>query len=122
MKKYIKASEQLTKYFTFNHGKRKFSCHSVDIETLEDPDLFRAQVSEIHPYDDAEYAWAQIGKKQPLHVRYIREGKVIDVNMLPDYDDEAYESEQEYYNAILDIVAVRLLELNIDVEPIMVHN
>ena len=126
MKRYIKSSDnfnsELTEYFTFNHGRQEFSCHAINTDTLADADLFRATVSEIHPYNDAEYAWAQIGKIQPLHVRYIREGKVIDVGMLPDYNDEAYESEQEYYDAILDKVAIRLLELNKDVKPIMVHN
>ena len=127
MKRYVKTSSadfnsKLTEYVTFNHGKRRFSCHMVDTSNLEDLDTFQATVSEIHPYDDAEYTWAQIGEHQPLQVKYIRDGKVVNTDYLPDYDGESYETEDEYLDTILDIVAVKLLDLNKDVEPRMMYD
>jgi hypothetical protein len=125
MKRYIKSSSdfnsQLTEYVSFNQGRQKFSCHMVDADKLGDLDQFKATISEIHPYDEAPYIWAQIGALQPLQVRYIQKGKEVSTGRIPDYDDEMYETPYEYVDAVLDTVAVELQRLNKDIKPMMSH-
>lgn len=124
MKKVIKSSSEYPKYVTIQHGPRKFSVHINEDGPYEG--AFAAQITEIHPYDDADYAWAKIGFNG--QVKFIQNGKVIDTMQLPVYEPEDYE---EYYpNAdvdayiddMLDSVAVELLQINKNVKPVMIHN
>ena len=117
MKKYIKASSY-TSYFNINHGRQKFGVHFDP--NGQYPGAFAAQITEIHPYDDAEYAWAKIEFNG--QAKFIKEGKVIDKMQLPAYEEEDYESIEEYYNDMLDSVAVELSNMNKSVQPRMMHN
>lgn len=116
MKKYVKAS-QYNSYFTINHGKQKFSVH-INTDGPY-PGSFAAQVSEIHPYDDAEYAWAKVEFNGLT--KFIKEGKIIDKMQLPTYEEDDYESVGEYADEMLDSIAVELMNINKDVEQVMVH-
>lgn len=124
MKRMIKASTEYTEYINIQHGNKKFGVHINTDGPYEGS--FAAQISEIHPYDDAEYAWAKINFNG--QVIFYQNGKVIDKMQLASYEPEDYEdyyenaSVNEYINDCLDTVAVELLNMNRNVEPIMVHN
>lgn len=126
MKKVIKsnANTDLNLYDTFKLGKKRFSVHynNIDNGPAADPVCmlrqFKAQVSEIHPYDDADYAWANLSKGV---VDYYRSNKHIDKSYYGTSDDMDVENE-EWCDAVLYAVAENLADLNRDVEPLMIHN
>jgi len=118
MKRLIKANSEYSDYMTIQHGRQKFSVHINYDGPYEGS--FAAQVSEIHPYDDADYAWARI--KHNGQVEFIKGGKIMDKMQLPSYDEADYEDISEYYNDMLDSVAVELMDINKAVKPRMIHN
>ena len=124
MKRQIRAGSKYNDFFTIQHGPRHFAVHFNDEGPYEGS--FAAQVTEIHPYDDADYAWAKIGFNG--QAEFIKNGKVIDKMQLASYDPDDYEEYYEnasvdaYINDMLDTVAVELLHINRNVKPIMVHN
>ena len=124
MKKVIKSNTDLNLYNTFKLGNKRFSVHSNDIDNGPTADpmsmlrQFKAQVSEIHPYDDADYAWANLSKGV---VDYYRSNKHIDKSYYGTSDDMDVENE-EWCEAVLYAVAENLADLNRDVEPVMIHN
>ena len=119
MKRQISASSKYNDYMTINHGPQKFSVHISYDGPYEGS--FAAQISEVHPYDDAEYAWARIGFNGSTD--FIKDGKIIDKMQLPTYeDDDLYENVEEYYSDMLDSVAVELMNINKDVKPRMMYN
>ncbi len=124
MKRWIKASDQYPEYLTIQHGRRNFSVHLNHDGPYEGS--FAAQISEIHPYDDAEYTWAKIDFNG--QVLYYRNGKLVDKSQLWSYDPDDYEEYYEnaavdqYISDCLDSIVTDLLQLNRDVKPIMVHN
>ena len=117
-------------YYAYDYkGKNRFSIHYDDVTDIEDPELsfkqFRASVSPIKPYDDADYAWARI---QSGSVDYFREGKLIKKEyyfMFSDYGtDEAplYENANEWITDVTDHTCDTLIELNQNVNPRIIHN
>lgn len=126
MKKVIKsnANADLNLYDTFKLGKKRFSVHynNIDNGPTADPvsmlRQFKGQVSEIHPYDDADYAWADLSKGV---VDYYRSNKHIDKSYYGTSDDMDVENE-EWCEAVLHAVAENLVDLNRDVEPLIIHN
>ena len=117
-------------YYAYDYkGKNRFSIHYDDVTDIEDPELsfkqFRASVSPIKPYDDADYAWARI---QSGSVDYFREGKLIKKEyyfMFSDYGtDEAplYENANEWITDVTDHTCDTLIELNQNVKPRIIHN
>lgn len=124
MKKVIKSNTDLNLYNTFKLGNKRFSVHSNDIDNGPTADpmsmlrQFKAQVSEIHPYDDADYAWADLSKGV---VDYYRSNKHIDKSYYGTSDDMDVENE-EWCEAVLYAVAENLADLNRDVEPLIIHN
>lgn len=124
MKRQISASSQYNDFFTIQHGPKKFAVHFSDNGPYEG--AFAAQITEIHPYDDADYAWARIPFNG--YAEFIQKGKVVDRMQLPGYEEEDYEDYEgysgldQYYNDMLDSVAVELMHINRNVKPIMVHN
>ena len=118
MKRMIRASVEYPEYATFQHGRKRFSSHINYDGPYEGS--FAATISEIHPYDDAEYTWAKIAFNGS--VKFIRDGKVVDKMQLPTYEEDDYGRIEDYYDDMLDTVAVELIDMNRDVKPIMVHN
>ena len=86
----------------------------------DDPDSFQCEVDEIHPYDDADYAWAK--KDSPTSASIIQNGKCVQLIPLPEWDADYYEDPSEYFDEIIDTIAVELRKYNEPIEPIMVHN
>mgnify|MGYP003571355627 CR=1 FL=1 len=111
------SANQYDNYFTVNHGPQKFGVHASG---ESDPLFFECQVSEIHPYDDAEYTWAKMGSNK--QVQFIRNGKVQDKMQMDEFDPDYYESEGEYYDYVIDSICMELMGMNADVKPVMIHN
>lgn len=120
MKKLIKsstaimASRDYDNFFTMFRGRQKYA---VRISHEDDPANLLFQVSEIHPYDDAEYAWAK--KWSSGSVSLYRDGKEVSNFPIPDYNMDIYDSPSEYVNTLLDITFAALQNANSDVEPII---
>ncbi len=104
-------------YMTFTVGRQRFGIHMYN----DDPLQPKFQVSEIHPYNDADYAWARCGYLGHAYVQFIKNGKKIDGMQLNGYDESEYESEYDYITDIVNQTCEVLLEINKDVEPRMVH-
>ena len=98
--------------------------NSVDVSPDANPmDIWRqfcGHVTEIHPYDEAEYAWARIGHR-PGVIEYIRNGKVITKSYYMTAEDWDLDT-SEWLQTVIDIAIENLLDINKDVEPRMVHN
>lgn len=110
-------TNQYPEFNTVYHGKQKFAVHSTD---MTDVFHFACQVTEIHPYDDADYCWARMGENK--QVQFIQKGKVIDKMQMHYYEPEDYESPYDYIDDIVDSICVELLQFNRSVEPRMMHN
>lgn len=103
-------------YHKYTRSGQDFSVYMYD---ENDPIAVRFSISEIHPYDDAEYTWARYDN---LVVEFIKGGKVIDKMHMHDYDEDYYETVDEYVADLLDSTAVELIEMNKYVKPRIVHN
>lgn len=105
-----------TDYASVERGNQRFSVHyAYD----NNPDLFQCAVSEIHPYDLAEYAWAK--KDRPTSAAIIKNGKRISWIDLPEYDEDAYETADEYIDEVIDRMCVALRRANKGVQPQIDH-
>lgn len=114
MKKLI-VSSTLSEYdrnFVYNLGKQSFS---VKVSESDDPYEFRFQISEIHPYDLTDYAWAK--KVSPMEVNFYDDGKVIDRMTVPDYEEDDFESIGDYYQMVIDNVCEELRSINKSKNP-----
>ena len=126
---YVKGSafnnSDLTEYTTIRYKGKRFAVHYTFVNS-NDPqqvfDEFKASISMIAPYDDADYYWARIydGK-----IQYIYKGKVartdyyFNAEDMLDVDDIDL---ADWYNEIYDEAVQALYELNKSIEPKMVHN
>lgn len=124
MKKYVRsskavkaASEPYDNRFTYTRGNQKFAVYTFN---EYDPDSFKCQVSELHAYDDADYAWGE--KDRPNSVAIYQGGKRIKRIQVPEWDADMYETENEYYDEVIDRICVALRNINRGVEPRMMHN
>lgn len=113
---YVSASTKYTDHDVYTHGRHKFS---VYFKNSDDPANFECQVSEIHPYDLAEYAWAK--KDAPASASIIKNRKVIDTIPVKEYDEDAYEEDSEYINDVIDQICIELMRINDKVEPRIDH-
>ena len=118
------SANKYPKYMKVSKGRRDFSVHYnvIDNSPYADPHQmwleFQASVSAINPYDDAEYAWAQI---ENGHINIIKGGKVIQQHYYFDADDMDVEN-SEWCDAIIEQAIDYISEINDTVESRMVHN
>lgn len=111
-------------YMKVSRGGQNFSVHYNLIDNSPSADAhqmwleFQASVSAIKPYDDAEYAWAQI---ENGHINVIKGGKVIQQYYYFDADDMDVEN-SEWCDAIIEQAIDYISEINDKVESRMVHN
>lgn len=118
------ASQTDPKYYSFHAYGGHFGVHYnlIDNSVNADPqdmwNEFTAQISEIHPYDDAEYAWASL--KSGV-VSYIRNGKTIDKTYYVNADDMDVEN-NEWCDMVVEEAARHLRKLNSGVKPKIIHN
>lgn len=118
------AANKYPKYMKVSRGGQNFSVHYNLIDNSPSADAhqmwleFQASVSAIKPYDDAEYAWAQI---ETGHINVIKGGKVIQQYYYFDADDMDVEN-SEWCDIIIDEAIDLIAKINKDIEPRMVYN
>lgn len=102
--------------------RKKYAVHYTEVNTDQDAwtiySDFRAQVSKIAPYDDADYAWADIRNG---HIDVIRNGKVVKRSYYFNADDMDVEN-TEWCDIIIDEAIDLIAKINKDIEPRMVYN
>lgn len=107
-----------------SRGGRKFSVYYNEIDNGPEADPykmlkdFKAQVSMIAPYDDADYVWANI-KNGSIFI--MKGNKAIDKSYYMDADDMDIEN-NEWCDAIIDQAIDNILEINDKIEPRIIHN
>lgn len=122
MKKLVKSSTNVnaatayTDSFTYTRGRQKFSVHTA---YSADPDKFQCQISEIHPYDLTDYAWAK--KDQPASAAIVHNRKVVKRIPVPEWDEDSYETADEYCDDVIDTMCVQLKRFNSQFEPRIDH-
>ena len=118
------AANRYTEHMKLSRGGQNFSVHYdlIDNSPSADPHQmwleFQASVSAIKPYDDAEYAWAQI---ENGHINVIKGGKVIQQYYYFDADDMDVEN-NEWCDAIIEQAIDYISKINDKVESRIVHN
>ena len=120
----MSSTDKYTEYMKVSRGGQDFSVHYDLIDNSPSADAhqmwleFQAAVSPIKPYDDADYAWAQI---ENGHINVIKGGKVIQQYYYLDADDMDVEN-TDWCDAVIDL-AIQYLEIaNKDVTPRIIHN
>ena len=122
MKKYIHASAYVNKLNYSRSGKR-FSVRLSDCD--ERNPVCEFQITEIHPYDDADYAWAKCDGRVIKYYRNnirSRRNELIGLINIPKYDPDRYDDYNEYVTNLVDIAAIDLIHHNKHVIPKMIHN
>lgn len=116
------SSGKLDKYMNVTKDRKKYAVHYTEVNTEQDAwtiySDFRAQVSKIAPYDDADYAWADIRNG---HIDVIRNGKVVKRSYYFNADDMDVEN-TEWCDIIIDEAIDLIAKINKDIEPRMVYN
>lgn len=116
------SSGKLDKYMNVTKDRKKYAVHYTQVNTEQDAwtiySDFRAQVSRIAPYDDADYAWADIRNG---HIDVIRNGKVVKRSYYFNADDMEVEN-TEWCDIIIDEAIDLIAKINKDIEPRMVYN
>lgn len=119
-----KTSGRYDSYQTATYQGVMFGIHYTDVNTSPDVDSndmfnrFKAQISEIHPYDDGNYAWAKI---EAGVIKIIRDGRSIDTSYYFTADDMDVENE-EWCELVCNEAIEALRKTNKTVQPRMVHN
>lgn len=124
MKRYIRTStskSDKTVRNTLRYKGTRFRINSTDISRCCGSDSlfdqFKANISEIHPYDLAEYAWATLENGE---VRYYKNGKLIDRTFYFNSDDIGIE-DSEWADDVIMNVCDHLIKLNKNVEQRIDH-
>lgn len=111
-KHYIKAAMDYTDRQKYTRNRQKYSVYSANADS---PEKLLLQVSELHPYDNAEYAWAK--KDAPNSFKIIRSGKILRSVQIPEWDEDKYEDGTEYFNEIVDRICIELSRENAKTSP-----
>lgn len=105
-------------------GDATFSVYynKIDNSPEADPDImfdaFKAKVGRLSPYDDANYAWANIHDGK---IDIIRDGKIIDTSYYFNADDMDVEN-SEWCDAVVDQAVDALIEFDKDTQPRIITN
>ena len=123
MKRYIRSSIKSPQSvrLTFKYKGTNFRVYSSDVSDYQDPESlfnnFKADITEVHPYDLAEYAWARLAHGV---VKYYMNGKLIDRTYDFNADDMDVEN-YEWADVVVYGVCDRLIQLNKRVTPRIDH-
>lgn len=93
----------------------------VDSQNSSSDEMFnklKAQITEIHPYDDADYVWARIESGM---IKFIQNKKVIQTNYYFSPDDMDIEN-TDWIETICDDAIITMRDMNQSVVPRMIHN
>lgn len=111
---YISSATKYTDHDVYTWGNRKYSIY---FKNADDPANFMCQVSEIHPYDLAKYAWA--AKDAPTSATIYKDGKKIKTIGVKEYDEDDYEEDSEYINDVIFDMCKALRDANAKVKPVI---
>ena len=123
MKRYIRSSIKgpQSVRLTFKYKGTNFRVYSSDVSDYQDPESlfnnFKADITEVHPYDLAEYAWARLADGV---VKYYMNGKLIDRTYYFNADDMDVEN-YEWADVVVYGACDRLIQLNKRVTPRIDH-
>lgn len=107
-----------------SRGGRKFSVYYNEIDNSPEADAhkmwedFKAQVSMISPYDDADYVWANIKNG---NIFIMQGNKAIDNSYYMDADDMDIEN-GEWCDAIIEQAIDNISGINDNIEPRIIHD
>ena len=113
----------LTEYSVVSYDGKRYSVHYNNVDNSPQADAqqlfndFRATVSMISPYDDADYFWASIEKGT---IKYIKDQKVVSKDFYFNADDAGIEND-EWCEDIIMLAASRLASKNSNIQPRMVY-
>lgn len=97
------------------HGTgNKYSIYLNNEDNLSELSM---QISGLHPYDDAEYAWARVERFNPTVAQIIKNGKFLSSVKMDEYNETEWENKDEYINEFIDRIIYELETVNKDVEP-----
>lgn len=102
------------------HGKPNHN-YMVRLGGEDSIDTLSIQISGLHPYDDAEYAYARVESGQPTLANIIKDGRFLATVSMEYYDPEDWEDLNEYINEFVDRIIAKLEEVNKDVQPKIMH-
>lgn len=117
-------NNDLNVYQVARYKGTQYSLRYNDVDTSPEASAqdmfnqFKCQVSEIHPYDDAEYAWAKIENRK---ITIIQDRKVVDSILYFNADDADVDN-PEWCEYVVDRAIQRLYEINKNIEPAIIHN
>lgn len=116
--KSIKADSRFGTRYTVNnwHGLRGHN-YSVRVYNEDDPSRLQLQISGLHPYDDADYAWARVESFRPTLAQIIKNGAFLSSVNMQCYEEEDWESSDEYVDEFIDRIIAELEVVNKDVKP-----
>ena len=123
MKRYIRSSIKSPQSvrLTFKYKGTNFRVYSSDVSDYQDPESlfnnFKADITEVHPYDLAEYAWARLADGV---VKYYMNGKLIDRTYYFNADDMDVEN-YEWADVVIHDACDHLIQLNKRVTPRIDH-
>lgn len=104
-------------------GGKKYSVYYNEIDNSPDADPyqmwedFKAQVSMISPYDDADYVWANIKNG---NIFIMKGNKAIDSSTYSNAEDMDIEND-EWCQAVIDQAIDNISEINYNIEPKIIH-
>lgn len=107
-----------------NYEGTRYSVRCTQVDTSPNADSvemlrdFRGYVSEIHPYDEGDYAFAKFASG---NVQYVRNNKVIDRSYYMTSEDWGLEN-GEWCDAVIDQIVFNLYDMNKDVEERIINN
>ena len=116
-------NSDLTEYSVVSYDGKRYSVHYNNVDNSPESDAqqlfndFRATVSMISPYDDADYFWASIEKGT---IKYIKDQKVVSKDFYFNADDAGIEND-EWCEDIIMLAASKLASKNSSIQPRMVY-
>lgn len=119
MKRVIKASYNDLEKVYFKLEKPSLRNYRFSGQVDREHGWMYGDIQKLSPYDDADYVWAKVDGNGQF--KFIHKGKVIDKMQVHYYDEDDYDSVDEYFNDVIESVAEELVSLNKSIEPRMIH-
>lgn len=122
MKRYVHASTNSNQNFSWIE-QVPATKHRYRVKGSYNPEtgFVSAYWTKISPYDDAEYVWGYCKGGNKVDFFKGSPGKKVDSIHWHSYDEEDYESFDEYLSEFITEVAKEIDQYNKDIEPVMVH-
>ena len=123
MKRYIRSSRtnDYTDHYTLTREGVKFSIYT---KYADDPEMFQCQISELHPYDDADYAWVK--KDSSADATVYKKGRPYGHIEIREWDEDAEDeyngNSDRFIRDSINYLCGELRSFNRNVKPEMVHN